>query len=278
VNPEGNVVTTASTLTSGKIMTGNGLKTTQTTGVGCDSSGNLTGVTSIASGSGSLSFPNLGANGLVFGTDPSITTGFVVSALGDLTKNCVVQGVHFDGAGFYPFIGAQIPGASWSNLCITPNSGTNTTIGYTFGGGSSSYNTDLNGTVNVNQSLYVGGTLAINVSGAERNATFTKVNGLYPSGFQGSAVKGVIYGDVSSTGTVLVQTGGLSCTYLGTGSYQIDLSAASCYGSQVTGMSPGGQYGYVTCERITSAQYKVFWRTSSGLLQDQPFSFSCAYN
>jgi hypothetical protein len=156
-----------------------------------------------------------------------------------------------------------------------------TTIGYNFGGGNSSYNVDMNGKVNVNQSLYVGGSLAITVSGAERNATFTRVNGVFPTGFQNTGSTGVIFGDVAIDGTITMQSGGLqfSVKQPGTGNgYVLTFLANNCWGMSAT-IASVGVYGTITCERASAAAFGIYIRNSAtGAGIDSAFSFSCAYN
>lgn len=122
---------------------------------------------------------------------------------------------------------------------------------------------------------------AISIVGSDisgiSNVSCTTVNSLYPCGFQAN-VKGMICGDISSGGTVLVSTGGFaSVTHPATGQYLVTLNATSTYGATANCMS-AGQYNFVTIERQSSVQYLVVIRTAGAVGQDADFSFSCAYN
>jgi hypothetical protein len=181
--------------------------------------------------------------------------------------------VYKNGSEYCPFVAGQIPGVVWNRFYLSPDHTAHTRIGYQFGEGSDVFNTDMFGVVNVSGTLYVGNAQIIDSSG---NITCANVNTLKPCGFQ-TIGKGMICGDISSTGTLGVNTGGFTCVARqATGQYLVTLTATTCYGATANIMG-AGQYDFITLEKQTNSQYLVVIRTAGGSGQDSDFSFSCAF-
>lgn len=239
--------------TTNALVKGSGTSSLQTTGISCDSSNNLTGVNNIST----ISQIN-GSNGSylefideTFGNAPSIR--------GVSGQPWQIGGSHSSdlnahmSLGYFPAINAGLlyafrQGDGAKNMQYGyPGF----PVGHIFEGRIQSSTSQLN---NLDIPSHTG-----------RICTFES----------GSVYDMMMGATISSSGTVLTQSGGVSCVQNSTGNYTVSLSCQSSTGAQVT-FSDSGKYGFIRCEQATSASWNVIILSAGQIAQDSGFTFLSA--
>ena len=260
-----NLVSSTSIITSNALVKGDtGSKDVKTSGVLCDSSNNLTGMGNITMGSSGV----LQNNNLTKVGDTNCKINMNASTPAILVSNSngagAVMGVALT-SNLNKHLSFGIYGATNRGLIYSFDQGGGSALGIEYGFPGFPVVHNFYGSISSTST----------VTGT--NLICTTVNSLTPCGFQATTIKGMICADISSTGSVLVTTGGISSvSKSSTGLYTITLNATSTYGATANVMT-AGLYNFITLERQTSASYLVVIRTAGGVGQDADFSFSCAY-